>query len=113
MKRNRSLILFITLTFSSCNINTFPSENSNPNLNDAFSIENSSSCFEDSSISNSNELNYSINYEIPFITEEEQYTKSDLVILIKANGIGNVEIINDKPYTIYYFSIMEFYKGTR
>ncbi len=111
MKRNRSLILFITLTFSSCNINTFPSENSNPNLNDAFSIENSSSCFEDSSISNSNELNYSINYEIPFITEEEQYTKSDLVILIKANGIGNVEIINDKPYTIYYFSIMEFYKG--
>lgn len=111
MKNNRLLFLFMTLTFSSCNINTSPSGNSNSNSNDASLTENRSSNFEDGTVSNNGEFNYSENYEIPFITEEEQFVKSDLVILVKANGIGNVEIINNKPYTIYYFSILEFYKG--
>ena len=37
--------------------------------------------------------------------------KSEVVILIKAHGYGEVVSINNNPHTIYYFSILEFYKG--
>lgn len=48
---------------------------------------------------------------LEFVSEEEQFEKSDLVILIKAHSYGEVVFIDKYFYTIYYFSILEFYKG--
>jgi len=51
--------------------------------------------------------------QLVYMSEEEQYEKSDLVYIIEAGKQGNVEKINNCfPYTIYYFEVLEILKGT-
>lgn len=50
--------------------------------------------------------------ELIYMSEEEQYEKSDVVYIIEAGKQGNVEKINDYLYTIYYFEVLEILKGT-
>ena len=52
-------------------------------------------------------------YEIVVkISEEEQFERSDLVLVVEVTGKGNSELIDGELYTIYYFDICEFIKGT-
>ena len=51
--------------------------------------------------------------ELIYMSEEEQYEKSDVVYIIEAGKQGNVEKINNcLIYTIYYFEVLEILKGT-
>jgi len=51
--------------------------------------------------------------ELAYMSEEEQFEKSNLVYKIKAGKQGNEEIINDNLYTIYYFEVLEVLKGNK
>lgn len=52
-------------------------------------------------------------YEIVVkISEEEQFERSDLVLVVEVTSKGNSELIDGELYTIYYFDICEFIKGT-
>lgn len=51
-------------------------------------------------------------YEFVKISEEEQFERSDLVLVVEVTSKGNSELIDGELYTTYYFDICEFIKGT-
>ena len=66
---------------------------------------NNNSCFSYSSYSGIMEG------EVIFMSEEEQLKSSDLVCQVLVVQKGEVELIDDWPFTIYYFVILEVIKG--
>ena len=46
------------------------------------------------------------------MSEEEQFEISDLVLVVEVTNKGNPELIDGKLFTIYYFNVCEFIKGT-
>ena len=51
-------------------------------------------------------------YEFVKISEEEQFERSDLVLIVEVTSKGNSELIDGELFTIYYFDICEFLKGS-
>ncbi len=100
MRKNIFVFIVFSLFLVGCDNNTSYLNNSIPN-NISTSSPNTST----------DVIGESKNEIVEFKSEEEQFEKSDLVILIKAHGYGEVVSINNNPHTIYYFSILEFYKG--
>ena len=54
----------------------------------------------------------SSDYEFVKISEEEQFERSDLVLIVEVTSKGNSELIDGELFTIYYFDICEFLKGS-
>lgn len=51
------------------------------------------------------------NGELVFVPEEEQLKNSDLVCRVAVVQKGEVEFIDNQPFTVYYFKILEVIKG--